>query len=96
MPRLLSVYAAGLISAVGIFVGSAVFPSVSDEVAVAFSGEATGAVVAVGAVEASDVSVVFGVPVASGVALGFAFSRDAFTASSSTREVYLVSAEYVT
>ena len=38
-------------------------------------GEAVGAVVAVGVVEAS------------GVALGFAFSSDAFTASSSTREV---------
>ena len=81
MPGLLSVYAAGLISAVGIFVGSAGFPSVSDEVAVAFSGEAVGVVVASGAVAAS------------GVALGFAFSNDAFTASSSTREVYLVSAE---
>ena len=78
MPKLLSVYAAGLISAVGIFVGSAVFPSVSDEVAVAFSGEAAG------------------VEAASGVALGFAFSSEALTASSSTREVYLVSAEYVT
>ena len=81
MPGLLSVYAAGLISAVGIFVGSAVFPSVSDEVTVEFSKEAVGAFVASGA------------PVASGVALGFAFSRDAFTASRSTSEVYLVSAE---
>ena len=78
MPKLLSVYAAGLISAVGIFVGSAVFPSVSGEVAVAFSGEAVG------------------VAEASGDALGFAFSSEALTASSSTREVYLVSAEYVT
>ena len=78
MPRLLSVYAAGLISAVGTFVGSAVFPSVSGEVAAEFSGEAAG------------------VEVASGVALGFAFSSEALTASSSTREVYLVSAEYVT
>ena len=69
MPRLLSVYAAGLISAVGIFGGSAFFSPVSDEVAEELSVEA------------------------SGVALGFAFSRDAFTASSNTREVYLVSAE---
>ena len=81
MPRPLSVYAAGLISAVGIFVGSAFFSPVSDEVAEELSVEAAGASVASGA------------PVASGVALGFAFSRDAFTASSSTSEVYLVSAE---
>ena len=72
MPRLLSVYAAGLISDVGTFVGSVAFPSVSGEVAAEFSGEAAG------------------------VALGFAFSSEALTASSSTREVYLVSAEYVT
>ena len=78
VPKLLSVYAAGLISAVGTFVGSVVFPSVSGEVAAEFSGEAAG------------------VEAASGVALGFAFSNDAFTASSSTSEVYLVSAEYVT
>ena len=78
MPRLLSVYAAGLISAVGIFVGSVFFPSVSGEVAAELSGEAVG------------------VAEASGDALGFAFSSEALTASSSTREVYLVSAEYVT
>ena len=77
-------YAAGLISAVGTFVGSVVFPSVSGEVAAEFSGEAAG------------VAVVSGVVEASGVALGFAFSSEALTASSSTREVYLVSAEYVT
>ena len=74
----LALYAAGLISAVGTFVGSAVFPSVSDEVAAELSGEAVG------------------VAEASGDALGFAFSSDALTVSSSTREVYRVSAEYVT
>ena len=42
MPRFLSVYAAGLISAVGTFVGSVAFPSVFDEVAAEFSGEAVG------------------------------------------------------
>ena len=78
MPRFLSVYAAGLISAVGTFVGSVAFPSVFDEVAAEFSGEAVG------------------VETASGVALGIAFSSEVLTASSSTREVYLVSAEYVT
>lgn len=54
----------------------------------------------------SAVGILAGVPVssgdavgaeeASGVAVGFAFSRDALMASSNIREVYLLSEEYVT